>query len=110
MIAYSEIICLSPFEEAIGVLHELHELDGSYIADIGPIHVWLPEEIATKLKGLQGQRIGVLRTDRDYRFRIVGDLSGTKPKKADLFNRLITDQGHGNQNTDDTISRIEEGI
>jgi hypothetical protein len=74
------------------VLHELHEVDGSFIADIGPVSVWLPNEIASKLNGLKGQRIGVLRTDCAYRFRIVGNPSGIKPKKADFFDRLTTGQ------------------
>jgi len=65
-----KIVRLAPFEEAIGVLHKLQEFDGYSLANIGPVCVSLPEDIASKLKGLQGQKIGVLRTDRDYRFRI----------------------------------------
>ena len=61
---------LAPFEEAIGVLHKLQELEGYSLANIGPVCVSLPEDIASKLKGLQGQKIGVLRTDCDYRFRV----------------------------------------
>jgi len=65
-----KLIRLSPFEEAIGVLHKLHKDDGCCIADIGPVRVTLPEDMASKLEGLTGQKIGVLRTDSDYRFRI----------------------------------------
>ena len=65
-----KIVRLSPFEEAIGVFHKLQEFDGHCVANIGPVCVFLPEDMASKLKGLQGKKIGVLRTDRDYRFRI----------------------------------------
>jgi hypothetical protein len=65
-----KIVRLAPFEEAIGVLHKLQEFDGYSLANIGPVCVSLPEDIASKLKGLQGRKIGVLRTDRDYRFRV----------------------------------------
>ena len=65
-----KIIRLAPFEEAIGVLHKLRELDGYSLANIGPVCVSLPEEVASKLKGMQGRKIGVLRTDCDYRFRV----------------------------------------
>jgi O-succinylbenzoate synthase len=71
MIEFTEKITrLSPFEEAIGVLHSLQELDGYCLANIGPVCVSLPEDMASKLKGMQGQKIGVLRTDCDYRFRV----------------------------------------
>lgn len=65
-----KIIRLAPFEEAIGVLHKLQELEGYSLANIGPVCVSLPEDLASKLKGLQGRKIGVLRTDCDYRFRV----------------------------------------
>lgn len=65
-----KITRLSPFEEAIGVLHKLQEIDGYCVANIGPVCVSLPEDMASKLKGLEGQKIGILRTDIDYRFRI----------------------------------------
>lgn len=65
-----KIIRLAPFEEAIGVLHKLREIDGYSIANIGPVYVSLPEEVASKLKEMQGRKIGVLRTDCDYRFRV----------------------------------------
>jgi hypothetical protein len=61
---------LSLFEEAIGVLHKLRKIDGYCLANIGPVCVSLPEDMASKLKGLEGQKIVILRTDIDYRFRI----------------------------------------
>ena len=72
-----KIIRLSPFEEAIGVLHELHEIDDSCLARIGSLCVSLPEYMASRLRGLEGRKIGVLRTDFDYRFRICD------PRRAD---------------------------
>ncbi len=87
---FEKIIHLSPFEEAIGVLYKLYEVDSIWIADIGQVHAWLPDEIASKLNGLQGQRIGVLRTDCDYRFRVIGDSTGMKSEKANPFHNLIT--------------------
>jgi hypothetical protein len=65
-----KIVGLAPFEEAIGVLHELQEIDGSCLAGIGPLCVSLPEYMASRLRESQGRKIGVLRTDRDYRFRV----------------------------------------
>jgi hypothetical protein len=52
---FEKIIRLSPSEEAMGVFHRLPEGDGSCIADIGPMRVSLPDEIASKLKRLKGQ-------------------------------------------------------
>lgn len=64
-----KIVHLAPFEEAVGVLHRLREIDGYCLANIGPVCVSLPEDMASKLKGMKGRKIGVLRTDIDYRFR-----------------------------------------
>lgn len=64
------IIRLAPFEEAIGILHRIQEDSGYCVADIGPVRVFLPEEMGPKLDGLRGRKIGVLKTDRDYRFRV----------------------------------------
>jgi hypothetical protein len=65
-----KIIRLAPFEGAIGVLHKHQEMDGYCLANIGPVCVSLPGDMASKLEGLQGRKIGVLRTDSDYRFRV----------------------------------------
>jgi len=54
---------LHPFEEVIGVLHELIEDGGVLVARIGEICVALPWELEERINGLIGHKIGVLRTD-----------------------------------------------
>jgi len=63
---------LSHWEEVIGPILDLKQNpEGFFEALIGRVRVALPEEIGSKLQGLQGQRIGVLRTDVDYRMRVI---------------------------------------
>jgi hypothetical protein len=63
---------LSPWEEVLGPFIDLKQnSEGFFEALIGRVRVALPEEIGSKLQGLQGQRIGILRTDVDYRMRII---------------------------------------
>ena len=63
---------LSQWEEVIGpVLDIKPNPEGFFEALIGRVRVALPEEIGSKLQGLQGQRIGILRTDVDYRMRVI---------------------------------------
>jgi hypothetical protein len=62
---------LQPFEEALGIVGEIQQYEGYAIAKIGPVSVVLPEEMVERLKGFIGQKVGVLRTDRDYRFRVI---------------------------------------
>ena len=58
--------------EAVGHFHEMQEVDGYIVAKIGPSIVVLPLELKEKLKDGLGQRIGILRTDTDYRIRVLG--------------------------------------
>jgi hypothetical protein len=62
---------LSEWEEAIGVLHEVQRSDGFLIAKIGPARLALPEEMAENLNCERGRKIGILRTDKDFRFRVL---------------------------------------
>jgi hypothetical protein len=63
---------LSPWEEVLGQFTDLKQnSEGFFEALIGKVLIALPDEMAAKLKGLQGQRIGILRTDTDYRLRII---------------------------------------
>jgi hypothetical protein len=62
---------LEPWMEALGQLHELKEQDGYLEARIGPTMVALPSELKEMLKDCIGRRIGILRTDIDYRFRVM---------------------------------------
>ena len=64
-------IRLAPWMEVLGQLHELKEQDGYIEASIGPTIVDLPSELKEKLKNCIGQRIGILRTDSDYIFRVM---------------------------------------
>ncbi len=63
-------IRLDPWMDVIGPLHELRERDGCLVARIGPVLVLLPSELHERLKDLVGQRIAILRTDRDYRLKV----------------------------------------
>jgi hypothetical protein len=60
---------LSPWEEAVGELREIHE-EGNYcLAIIGPVTLALPLDMFAQLKDLRGKRVGILRTEQDYRIR-----------------------------------------
>jgi len=66
---------LSPWEEAVGALHNLIPDGGSLLAEIGPLTVFLPLELEGELRPNIGKRIAILRTDdsaRPYRIRQVG--------------------------------------
>jgi hypothetical protein len=62
---------MRPWDEVLGPALEVEEYDGHCIALIGKIPVILPKEMAAKLREAIGQRVGILRTDSDYRFRII---------------------------------------
>lgn len=69
---HSDCYRLSHWEEVIGPILDIKQNpEGFFEALIGRVHVALPEEIGSKLQGLQGQRIGILRTDVDYRMRVI---------------------------------------
>ena len=61
---------MRPWDEVLGPVHEVEEVDGNCLALIGEILLYLPIEMAPKIRASMGQRIGILRTDGDYRFRI----------------------------------------
>lgn len=63
---------LEPWMEAVGHFHDLRDDEGYIIAKIGPASVALPSELKEKLKDCIGQRIGIIRTDVGYRFRVIG--------------------------------------
>ena len=56
--------CLRPFPLS-------EEVDGQCLALIGKIPVILPQELAARLTDVKGQRVGVLRTDNDYRLSVL---------------------------------------
>ncbi len=63
-------ICrLEAYEEAVGVLHSVHETNGYILANIGPVVVILPFKLGPELEPLTGERIGILRTEKDFRLR-----------------------------------------
>jgi hypothetical protein len=65
---------IAPWEEAVGTLHEVNQVYGFLQARIGSMQICLPKEMLDELKGLLGQRIAILRTEKDYRLRILGNL------------------------------------
>ncbi len=67
---------LHPFEEVVGVLHELVDDGGVLVAGIGEVNVTLPWDLEEKINGLIGCEIGVLRTDlpaKPYLWRLIDD-------------------------------------
>jgi hypothetical protein len=58
-----------PWDEIYGKLHHLEESKDCTLALIGKTPVIFPQEMFARLEDLQGQEIGVLRTDSDYRVR-----------------------------------------
>lgn len=56
-------------EEVLGDLHSVERTDAGIIALIGKIPVLLPSELAEKLRGLIGRRVGVIRIEGCYRAR-----------------------------------------
>jgi hypothetical protein len=65
----SRVYRLGFYEEAVGVLHDVREEDGYLLAIIGPVVVVLPYELGVKIRPHIGSRIGILRTEYDYRFK-----------------------------------------
>lgn len=62
---------MRPWDEVLGPDLEVEEHDGYCLALIGKIPVILPKEMAAKLIEAKGLRVGILRTDKDYRFRVI---------------------------------------
>ena len=72
---------LFPWHEAVGVLEEIVREDDRIIIRLShyssiemPIHLY--EDLKPKI----GKRVSILRTGRDYRFRILPDESSVEPK------------------------------
>jgi len=62
---------MRPWDEVLGQALGVEEHDGHCLALIGKIPVILPPEMAVRLTEAKGQRVGVLRTDFDYRLRVL---------------------------------------
>jgi hypothetical protein len=62
---------MRPWDEILGPALEVEEHDSHCLALIGKIPVVLPLEMASRLGEAKGQRVGILRTDNDYRFRVI---------------------------------------
>ena len=59
---------LAEFEEVVGNLFSIEITELGLIAQVSKVRVLLPEELAGRLGGLVGRRIGILRLD-GYRVR-----------------------------------------
>ena len=84
----SKVYRLGFYEESIGDLHNVWEADGCILASIGPAVVVLPHEIGAQLKPLIGSRIGILRTEQDYRLRIFPASKTANASKSTLINTM----------------------
>lgn len=74
---------LSVWEEVVGTLFNLEQSQyGGLVALVGKIFVALPEEMATRLTEAKGQRVGVLRTDSDYRFRVITAMKSDRDSRS----------------------------
>lgn len=62
---------MRPWDEVLGPALGVEEHNDYCLALIGKIPVILPLEMAAKLAEAKGQRVGVLRTDFDYRLRVL---------------------------------------
>jgi hypothetical protein len=71
----SSPIRLDPWVEAFGQINELREQDDHIEARIGQRIFVLPSELKEKLNDCLSQRICILRTDTDYRIRILDEVS-----------------------------------
>jgi hypothetical protein len=59
-----EVCRLQEPEEVWGVLYSIESCpDGGIIAIIGKISIWLPQALQSRLQGLQGRKIAILRLD-----------------------------------------------
>jgi len=69
--------------ESLGTLHGVTRTeDDLCVATIGPVTVFVPDELARRLEPHIGERIGILRTDHDYRLRIFGPERDEGPIKS----------------------------
>jgi hypothetical protein len=66
---------LSPWEEGALTLIDLAEDEGSLIASGGKFRLCLPLHLKDDLTECLGLRISILRTDTDYRMRILDEQS-----------------------------------
>lgn len=87
----AQVCRLQPYEEALGQLKNVQLLEGYALAEIGPVTVALPIDMSERLNSFIGQRIGVLRTEVDYRYRVMvpkpkievgSNFAGTEVKPA----------------------------
>ncbi len=62
---------LKPYEEAVGTLGEVQGFEDYALAKIGPVTVALPVEMVERLRSFKGQRVGVIRTETDFRLRVI---------------------------------------
>lgn len=62
---------MQPWDEVLGPAISIEECEGHCLAFIGKMPVLLPQEMSTRLSEVKGQRIGILRTDNDFRLRVI---------------------------------------
>ena len=62
--AMSELFYHRERDEVVGILHSIESSsDGGIVALIDTIPTWLPPELESRIQGLQGSKIGILRLD-----------------------------------------------
>lgn len=68
---YNRPYYMQPWDEVLGPAISVEDCEGHCIALIGKIPVLLPLEMSARLAEAKGQRVGILRTDNDYRLRVI---------------------------------------
>jgi hypothetical protein len=75
LVKASEAKRLSPWEEGALTLIDLAEDDGFLVASCGKFRLCLPLHLKDDLAKCLGRTISILRTDTDYRMRILEEQS-----------------------------------
>lgn len=59
------------WDEVLGLAISVEDCEDHCLALIGKISVLLPLEMSRRLEDAKGKRVGILRTDNDYRLRVI---------------------------------------
>lgn len=80
------------WEEAIGDLYGVKQEEGHVLASIGPVVIILPFELGAKIRPHIGSRIGILRTENDYRVKVFPAAKTGNASKGKLIAILGTNR------------------
>jgi hypothetical protein len=83
----NDILRLCAWEECLGKLEEIEEVDGNWIAVVGKFRINVSNDLKQRLLPYLGSRVSILRTSdlpvgEEYLFRVLG--SETSPDEKSL--------------------------